>query len=64
MENFSCRTAPSIPGNDMYESLSNMGVSIGLPTEINTVISFLFRTPNDIKNQKKPPEKSKRRFFN
>lgn len=53
MENFSCRTAPSIPGNDMYESPSNMGVSIGLPTEMNTVISFLYRTPNDLKNQKK-----------
>ena len=52
MENFSCTTAPSIPGNDMYESPSNMGMSIGLPTEMNTVISFLFRTPNDIKKQK------------
>ena len=55
MENLSCRAAPSIPGNDMYESPSNMGVSIGLPTEMNTVISF--RTPNDKKTKtKKPPE--------
>ena len=53
MENLSCRTAPSIPGNDIYESPSNMGVSIGFPTEMNTVISFLFSTPNDIKKNKK-----------
>ena len=52
MENLSCRTAPSIPGNDMYELPSNMGVSIGLPTEMNTVISFLFRAQNDVKKKK------------
>ena len=63
MENFGCSTAPSIPGNDMYESPSNMGVSIGLPTEINTVISFLFRAPNDVKKTKKH-QKFKRRYFN
>ena len=60
MENLSCRAEPSIPGNDMYESPSNMGVSIGLPTEMNTVISFLFRTPNDIKKQNKKTTRSPR----
>ena len=59
MENLSCRAAPSIPGNDMYESPSNMGVSIGLPTEMNTVISFFFRTPNDIKKPKKTTRSSR-----
>ena len=59
MENFGGSTAPSIPDNDMYESPSNMGVSIALPTEINTVISFLFRAPNDVKKKQKNTRSSR-----